>query len=132
MLECVRAYNDFLIDWCSADSNRLIPVAAMPFWDVNECVKEIERAMEKEMLEAIPAGPTLLIHIHDQPGVVGMVVTILGEGGINISRMQLALVPERSEAAMLVNIDGMPSAEVMERLSGLAQVISAQIVDLGS
>ena len=84
------------------------------------------------MLEAIPEGPTLLIHNHDQPGVVGMVGTILGEGGINISRMQLALVPERSEAAMLVNIDGMPSAEVMERLSGLAQVISAQIVDLGS
>ena len=45
MLECVRAYNDFLIDWCSADPNRLIPVAAMPFWDVNECVKEVERAV---------------------------------------------------------------------------------------
>ena len=47
MLECVRAYNDFLVDWCSADPNRLIPVAAMPFWDVNECVKEIERAVAK-------------------------------------------------------------------------------------
>ncbi|MFP8873470.1 MAG: amidohydrolase family protein [Myxococcota bacterium] len=45
MLECVRAYNDFLVDWCSADPNRLIPVAAMPFWDVNECVKEVERAV---------------------------------------------------------------------------------------
>jgi predicted TIM-barrel fold metal-dependent hydrolase len=45
MLECVRAYNDFLVEWCSADSNRLIPVAAMPFWDVNECVKEVERAV---------------------------------------------------------------------------------------
>ncbi len=45
MLECVRAYNDFLVEWCSADSNRLIPVAAMPFWDVNECVKEIDRAV---------------------------------------------------------------------------------------
>jgi predicted TIM-barrel fold metal-dependent hydrolase len=47
MLECVRAYNDFLVDWCSADPNRLIPVAAMPFWDVNECVKEVERAVAK-------------------------------------------------------------------------------------
>ena len=44
MLECVRAYNDFLMDWCSADSNRLLGVAAMPFWDIAECVKEIERA----------------------------------------------------------------------------------------
>jgi uncharacterized protein len=47
MLDCVRAYNDFLIDWCSADPNRLIPVAAMPFWDVAACVKEVERAVAK-------------------------------------------------------------------------------------
>ncbi len=47
MLECVRAYNDFLVDWCSADPNRLLPVAAMPFWDVNESVKEVERAVAK-------------------------------------------------------------------------------------
>ncbi len=45
MLECVRAYNDFLIEWCSADPSRLVPVAAMPFWDVDECVKETERAV---------------------------------------------------------------------------------------
>ena len=47
MLDCVRAYNDFLVEWCSADPNRLIPVAAMPFWDVNECVKEVERSVAK-------------------------------------------------------------------------------------
>jgi len=45
MLECVRAYNDFLVEWCSADPTRLVPVAAMPFWDVGECVKEVERAV---------------------------------------------------------------------------------------
>jgi predicted TIM-barrel fold metal-dependent hydrolase len=43
MLECVRAYNDWLIDWSSADSKRLIPVCALPFWDVPAAVKEIER-----------------------------------------------------------------------------------------
>ena len=47
MLECVRAYNDFLVEWCSADPKRLVPVAAMPFWDVGECVKEVERAVAK-------------------------------------------------------------------------------------
>ena len=45
-LECVRAYNDFLVDWCSVDTNRLIPVAAMPFWNVNEMVKEVHRAAD--------------------------------------------------------------------------------------
>jgi predicted TIM-barrel fold metal-dependent hydrolase len=44
MLECVRAYNDFLVDWSSADSRRLVPVMALPFWDVKASVKEIERS----------------------------------------------------------------------------------------
>jgi predicted TIM-barrel fold metal-dependent hydrolase len=44
MDDCVRAYNDFLIEWCSADRTRFIPIMAMPFWDVDFCVKELERA----------------------------------------------------------------------------------------
>ncbi len=43
MLECVRAYNDFLIDWASADPKRLIPIMATPFWDMEAAVGEIER-----------------------------------------------------------------------------------------
>ncbi|HVH05228.1 MAG TPA: phosphoglycerate dehydrogenase [Myxococcota bacterium] len=84
------------------------------------------------MLEAIPEGPTILLRNHDRPGVVGQVGTVLGETGINISRMQLGLVPERAEAAMLVNVSPMPSDAVMERLRGLPNVITAQLVDLGS
>ncbi len=83
------------------------------------------------MLEAIPEGPTLLLHNHDRPGVVGHVGTVLGEEGVNISRMQLALVRERSEACMLVNVDSAPSAAVMERLRSLPHMISAQLVELG-
>ena len=82
------------------------------------------------MLEAIPEGPTLFLTNHDEPGVVGTVGTILGEGGINISRMQLALVPERKEAAMLVNVDSSPTDEIMERLRGSAHMITAQLVEL--
>jgi len=47
MRECVRAYNDFQTDWCSVDSRRLIPTMATPFWDVDECVREIERCATK-------------------------------------------------------------------------------------
>ena len=47
MLECLRAYNDFLADWTSADPRRLVPVMAMPFWDVQACVREIERSAAK-------------------------------------------------------------------------------------
>ena len=82
------------------------------------------------MLEAIPEGSTILIHNHDQPGVVGMVGNLLGEAGINISRMQLALVRERSEAAMLVNVDQSPSDATMEKLRSQQHVITAQLVEL--
>jgi predicted TIM-barrel fold metal-dependent hydrolase len=42
MLACVRAYNDFLTEWCAPAPDRLIPISSMPFWDVPACVKEIE------------------------------------------------------------------------------------------
>ncbi len=42
---CVRAYNDFLTDWCSADPERLVPITAIPFWDVELAVSEIERCV---------------------------------------------------------------------------------------
>ena len=44
-LLCVTAYNDFLLDWASADLRRLLPVVATPFWDVDATVREIERCI---------------------------------------------------------------------------------------
>ncbi len=82
------------------------------------------------MLEAIPEGPTLLINNRDEPGVVGDVGNVLGEAGVNISRMQLALIPERGEACMLVNVSPAPDDATLERLRGLSPIVTAQLVDL--
>ena len=48
-LLCVQAYNDWVIDeWCAGDGKgRLIPLALLPLWDVDLCVKEIQRAASK-------------------------------------------------------------------------------------
>ncbi len=43
--QCVRAYNDFLHDWCSADPDRLLAVTAMPFWDVDLAIAELQRCI---------------------------------------------------------------------------------------
>src|SRR6202035_3692545 len=40
---CIRAYNDFLHEWASADPRRLITVCSIPFWDVDASVAEVER-----------------------------------------------------------------------------------------
>lgn len=45
-LECVRAYNDFLAEFASADPNRLIPIMMLPVWDPQACVVEMKRARE--------------------------------------------------------------------------------------
>ena len=42
--ECVRAYNDWLVEWCSADRRRLIPMMMLPFWDLEASVGEMVRA----------------------------------------------------------------------------------------
>jgi len=63
-LECVRAYNDFLIDWSAPHSDRFIPIAALPYWDIDAAVNEIERAVNIGHRGVIfPGAP----HEWDQP-----------------------------------------------------------------
>jgi predicted TIM-barrel fold metal-dependent hydrolase len=64
MLECVRAYNDWLLEWCSADAARLVPVAATPFWDVAATVKEIQRGAGLGFKAVLMCNQT---QAHDQP-----------------------------------------------------------------
>ena len=61
MLACVQAYNDFLIEWCSADPKRLIPVMAGPFWDVEAWVGR-DRAL-------CGAGPQGRARLQPAPGM---------------------------------------------------------------
>ncbi len=44
--QCVRAYNDFLTDWTSADPDRLIAITALPFWDIDLSISELQRCAE--------------------------------------------------------------------------------------
>jgi predicted TIM-barrel fold metal-dependent hydrolase len=64
MYECVRAYNDWQHEWASADPRRLIPVASMPFWDVDDCVRELERCADLGFKTILFTGEP---HRFDQP-----------------------------------------------------------------
>ena len=47
-LACLKAYNDFILDeWCAVDPDRLISLAILPLWDVDEAVIEMERLVTK-------------------------------------------------------------------------------------
>lgn len=73
MLACVRAYNDWLLDWVSPDPRRFIPIMATPYWDVAATVAEVERCAEaghKGILftgEPQELGFPLLGHRHWDP-----------------------------------------------------------------
>lgn len=43
-LAVVQAYNDFLADFAAEDPRRLIPIMALPFWDIDQAVAEVTRA----------------------------------------------------------------------------------------
>ncbi len=55
-----RAYNNWLLDFCNAYPDRLIPIAHIPTRDVQEAVKEVRRTaalgMNGFMVSAMPGG----------------------------------------------------------------------------
>ncbi|MGA0606650.1 amidohydrolase family protein [Phenylobacterium sp. VNQ135] len=44
MLLCVQAYNDWVVEWAGIAPKRLIPQMAIPFWDIQASIAEMDRA----------------------------------------------------------------------------------------
>jgi len=56
MLACVRAYNDFLLDWIAPDPRRFIPIMATPFWDPEASAAEIRRCAARGLKGVLFTG----------------------------------------------------------------------------
>ena len=81
-------------------------------------------------LEATPHGHMLVTRNHDVPGVIGGIGTILGQGGVNISRFHLGRRERGGEAMAVIEVDAPLSKDTLQSLRSLAQVISAQPIEL--
>jgi len=81
-------------------------------------------------LEARPEGHLLVMRNRDVPGVIGKVGTILGEGGVNISRFHLGRRERGGEAMAVIEVDAELTKETLQALRALEQVISAQPIEL--
>ena len=81
-------------------------------------------------LDLSPEGTVLLIYNRDIPGVVGKVGTLLGDMNVNIAGYQLGRKEQSDIAIGLIRLDSEPSAEVIERISDLDEVISATVISL--
>ncbi len=83
------------------------------------------------LLDAIPEGHLLVTRHRDVPGVIGRLGTLLGEAGVNISRLQLGLErPRRDRAIGILNVDGEVPPPVLARLRTLPEVETVTAVTL--
>jgi predicted TIM-barrel fold metal-dependent hydrolase len=45
-LDCARAYNDFQVEWGGAVPGRFVPMASLPFWDLEASLAELRRCAD--------------------------------------------------------------------------------------
>jgi len=81
-------------------------------------------------LEALPAGPMLLVYNKDVPGVIGSLGTTLGECGVNISRMTVGREEESQQNIILLSTDSLISKEVLSKVCGLNNITDAVALEL--
>ena len=115
VLACIRAYNDWLIEFSSADPARYIPIAVLPFWDVDASLAEIKRCKA--------AGHKGLLWSNkmeelDQPGITDRhwdPIYALAEDVELSLNMHVAAVQRSTLADMinLVDLNATPTPEQM-------------------
>ena len=63
-----------------------------------------------------PASNSLIFKYRDAPGRVGIIGTILGEAGVNITTMQIGKREDSSSAIVYMNVEGAIDDEVLAQL----------------
>jgi D-3-phosphoglycerate dehydrogenase/(S)-sulfolactate dehydrogenase len=81
-------------------------------------------------VEAVPEGHVIVCENDDAPGVVGNLGTALGTAGVNIARVSLSRLEDRSGAFSFLNVDSAPAPEVLETLRRLPHVRSVRAIRL--
>ncbi len=81
-------------------------------------------------MEVIPEGDLLFFLNNDRPGVIGNLGMALAEEGINIGSMFFGREKPGGLAISILKIDSKPSKELMEKLSGLPNILKVKYVSL--
>jgi len=81
-------------------------------------------------LEALPAGPMLLVYNKDVPGVIGALGTVLGANGANISRMTVGREEASDQNVILLNTDSLVDKTLLAKVLDLADIDDAMVLEL--
>jgi len=86
--------------------------------------------LEGYEIDAVMDGPVVIIRNEDRPGVIGSVGTLLGNRGINVSRMQVGLDEEGGQALAIWNVDSIVSSDVLDEIRSIGYVSSVHTLRL--
>ena len=82
-------------------------------------------------IDVVPSGGYFLFSDHrDRPGLIGTVVTILGNADINISSMQLGRLEPRGPALLVLALDEPIGDEQREQLLSIPDIYTIKLVKL--
>ncbi|MFZ5494928.1 MAG: phosphoglycerate dehydrogenase [Verrucomicrobiota bacterium] len=81
-------------------------------------------------VEAEPKGVLLVYENHDEPGIIGMVGTLLGREKVNIAAMSLGRNNAGGTALCVLNLDSAPSEAAVKELTSHRAIKQAQVVNL--
>ncbi|MBI3972020.1 MAG: phosphoglycerate dehydrogenase [Chloroflexi bacterium] len=81
-------------------------------------------------VDVVPSGHVLVTHHTDRPGIIGRVGTLLGEGDVNISSMQVGRRVRRGEAIMIMNLDEPLSRELEQQVAAIPDIRSVKQISL--
>jgi D-3-phosphoglycerate dehydrogenase len=76
-------------------------------------------------------GHVLLFEYSDRPGAMGTVGTMLGESQVNIEAAQLSQFRDRSSSIMLLRVDQVVAAEVLERIGQALDARTTRLISFG-
>ena len=75
-------------------------------------------------------GPTLITMHYDRTGVLSKVVNVLADAGYNIASLQLFRKERFGQAIMVINIDEKVDHEIVEKISQMAFIDKAFLVNM--
>lgn len=84
--------------------------------------------IEDHTTDVPPADHMLVVRNDDRPGVIGLVGTVLGDAGVNISDMDVGRSPEPGSALMVIAPSGPVPDDVLHKLRESPGIVSVHVL----
>ena len=81
-------------------------------------------------IEVVPEGALIITRHDDKPGMISAISGVLGESGINITRMEVSASDSEQQAMAVISISKPLDAELLARLCEIPSVLQATQVVL--